>query len=121
MKAIYDLQNIFETSRISFWDFYYDYKPYTDPSEWLPPFKGQAMLVGSNHFITFDKKFYNFNGKCTYLLARDFLDKNFTLLVSYEEDGKSNELILLIGDVVVHINLFKNVCIHLIENINKRD
>lgn len=109
IKALYDLQNIFESSRISFWDLYYDYKPYTDPAEWLPPFKSQAMLIGSKYFITFDKQFYNYKGQCTYLLARDFQDANFTLLVSYESDGRTNELILLINNTVVNINPYKNV------------
>ncbi|KAK9887248.1 hypothetical protein WA026_021099 [Henosepilachna vigintioctopunctata] len=49
MKALYDIQNFFVASHSNFWNIYYDYKPYTDPSEWLPPFKAQGLIVGKNH------------------------------------------------------------------------
>jgi hypothetical protein len=53
-------------------------------SEWAPPFTAHAMLVGGQHFVTFDRHFYDFAGSdCTYLLARDFKDTNFTVLVKY--------------------------------------
>lgn len=64
---------------------------YTDPYLWLPPFKSRALLVGSRHYITFDKRFVSLNHKygfiendqkpdqCSYLLANDFIDYNFTL------------------------------------------
>lgn len=64
---------------------------YTDPYLWLPPFKARSLLVGSRHYITFDKRFVSLNHKygfiensqkpdqCSYLLANDFIDYNFTL------------------------------------------
>lgn len=79
--------------------FYWNYKT----------FSGHAMLVGGKHFVTFDKKYYDFRGSCTYLLATDVIDRNFTLLVSYNEKGISNELILLLNKTVIHIDLFKDV------------
>lgn len=42
-KTIYDAQNYFAASKASFWNFYQDYKPYTDPSDWLPPFQGMSV------------------------------------------------------------------------------
>ncbi|CAG9760349.1 unnamed protein product [Ceutorhynchus assimilis] len=108
IKVFYDLYNYLETSEASFWNFYHNYISYTDPSEWLPPFKGHAMLIGGNNFITFDKRYYNFRGSCTYLLATDFVNRNFTLLVSYNEKGLFNELVLLINRTVVSINIFEN-------------
>lgn len=65
---------------------------YTNPYVWLPPFKARALLVGSRHYISFDKRFISLNHKyayiknnekpdqCSYLLANDFVDSNFTLV-----------------------------------------
>lgn len=65
---------------------------YTDPYLWLPPFKARSFLIGSRHYITFDKRFVSLNHKyafiendqkpdqCSYLLANDFNDFNFTLV-----------------------------------------
>lgn len=40
-KTIYRAQNYFAVSKASFWNFYRDYKPFTDPSDWFPPFQGK--------------------------------------------------------------------------------
>ncbi|XP_050313934.1 apolipophorins [Anthonomus grandis grandis] len=109
MKMFYNMYNYLASSEISFWNFYYKYMPYTDPLEWLPPFKGHAMLIGGRHYVTFDKKHYEFKGSCTYLLTTDVVDRNFTLLVSYNENGVSNEVILLINRTIINIDMFKDV------------
>ncbi|CAM1325358.1 Uncharacterised protein PB.811, partial [Pycnogonum litorale] len=67
----------------SYWDTYYKIKPQTNPRKWIPPYDASAMLVGSQHYLTFDKKHYDFVGTCSYVLARDFNDKNFTVIASY--------------------------------------
>nr|XP_023014255.1 uncharacterized protein LOC111504020 [Leptinotarsa decemlineata] len=107
IKKIYDILGYLEVAQISFWNLYYDYKLFTDPSEWMPPFKGYAMLAGSSYYVTFDKTYYDFRGKCTYLLATDFIDRNFTLLAS-NDVGNNSELILILNKQIVRINLFKN-------------
>lgn len=67
---------------------------YTNPYTWLPPFKSRSILVGSRHYITFDKQIISLNrhkyaiikgqddkpDQCSYLLAHDFVDSNFTLI-----------------------------------------
>lgn len=65
---------------------------YTNPYVWMPPFKSRALLIGSRHYRTFDKRFISLNHKyafvengekpdqCSYLLANDFVDFNFTLM-----------------------------------------
>ncbi|KAJ8955430.1 hypothetical protein NQ318_003528, partial [Aromia moschata] len=108
IKAIFELQKYLEASQVSFWNLYYDYRPFMDPSDWLPPFRGHAMLVGSKYYVTFDKRYYDFRGSCTYLLATDFLDRNFTLLVSYDDVGDTSELILLLNKTIVRINTFND-------------
>jgi len=61
-------------------------------TEWAPPFRAQAMLIGGQHFVTFDRKFYDFAGpECSYLLARDLKDGNFTVSAKYkgvDESGR---------------------------------
>ena len=64
---------------------------YTNPYVWLPPFKARSLMIGSRHYITFDKRFISLNhryayiengqkpDKCSYVLANDFVDFNFTL------------------------------------------
>lgn len=67
------------------------------------------MLIGSKYYVTFDKKYYDFQGSCTYLLATDFVDHNYTLLVSYDEHMKNNELIIVLHKTVVRVDLERNV------------
>ncbi len=38
--------------------------------------------------MTFDKRFYEFQGECSYLLARDFVDGNFSVVVNYVNIGR---------------------------------
>ena len=40
--------------------------------------------MGSQHYMTFDRRFYEFAGECSYLLARDFIDGTFSVIVNYE-------------------------------------
>lgn len=65
-------------------DLIYAYRPVSDVNDWVPPFKGHATVVGNQHYMTFDRKFYEFTGECSYLLARDFIGKTFSVVVNYE-------------------------------------
>jgi len=40
IRAITDIKTYFVTSNTTFWSLYYQYKPYSELSNWLPPFKG---------------------------------------------------------------------------------
>lgn len=46
---------------------------------------GHASITGTQHFITFDHKSYEFAGECSYLLTRDFVDKTFSVVVNYDK------------------------------------
>jgi len=63
--------------------------------------------------MTFDRKFFEFQGSCSYLLAHDFVDRNFSLVITYSPNTKSNthELALIIGKQVVQVNVFEDVSI----------
>lgn len=50
-RAISDIRSYFVTSNMTFWTLYYQYKPYTEPSSWLPPFKGMLLIYNDSLFI----------------------------------------------------------------------
>ena len=62
------------------------------------------MIFGKNHVMTFDGKFYDVpsfpKGSCTYLLARDFKNGDFTIL------SQKENLIIQTPDmeVIIHQN-----------------
>jgi len=61
--------------------------------EWVPPFKAQALLVGGQHFVTFDGTVYDFAApQCTYLLTRDFKNGNVSAMVKYNGQTKDGEV-----------------------------
>jgi len=74
-------------------DAYYTYRPTLNPLDWVPPYKMYGILVDSNNFYTFDRKYYNFKGACSYVLAQDFVDGNFSLIVNLE-GGKFKSILL---------------------------
>lgn len=96
---------------------------YTNPYVWLPPFKARSLMVGSRHYITFDKRFISLNhkyayiennqkpDKCSYLLANDFVDFNFTLtqepsIAVYNDKLLSTrKLAILAGGNIIDIDL----------------
>lgn len=71
----------------TFMDVVNAYRPGADISDWVPPFKAHATVTGNQHYMTFDRKFYEFAGECSYLLARDFVGKTFSVIVNYERTG----------------------------------
>ncbi|KAK2725008.1 uncharacterized protein LOC136033229 isoform X1 [Artemia franciscana] len=50
----------------------------------VPPFGSHAMIAGNQHYMTFDRKYFEFAGECSYLLVSDFADGNFSVVVNYE-------------------------------------
>ena len=52
-----------------------------------------GLLIGSQYYKTFDGKFFHFEGNCNYVLASDFVDKNFTAIVDYRLVRRSDEVI----------------------------
>ncbi|CAG7726200.1 unnamed protein product [Allacma fusca] len=90
-KNTMKLRDVFRSSEGSFWDVWYKVKPKTFPSNWLPPFDGHAMLVGSEYFFTFDGMAYNFtSSSCALLLAADLVDGNFSISIQYKEKQQPN-------------------------------
>lgn len=76
---------LWPTSDYSMWDTFYSYKPTSDISNWVPPFKARATLSGRQNYMTFDNRHFEFAGECSYLLARDFIDGTFSVIVNYDK------------------------------------
>lgn len=51
-----------------------------------------AYLRG-DHFTTFDGKEFDFSGKCSYVLTRDYIDGNFSVIVNYLGKNKKQLII----------------------------
>ncbi|CAD5111637.1 DgyrCDS929 [Dimorphilus gyrociliatus] len=80
------------------YDIYYKYRPTSmNLIDYIPPFKSHAT-IGRHGVMTFDKRFYNFVGTCKYVLARDFLNGKFAVLVDYTKrtNEKTNKIISVI-------------------------
>ncbi|KAG7207006.1 hypothetical protein KM043_000897 [Ampulex compressa] len=107
-RAIADMKSYFVTSNMTFWSIYYQYKPYTETTNWLPPFRAQAMIVGSQHYTTFDGRHFDFAGPCTYLLARDFVRDTFSVLAKYDTDSEriTHKIIVLVGESAIELDIF---------------
>ena len=90
---------------------YYTYRPTLNPLDWIPPYKMYGILVDSHNFYTFDRKYYHFKGACSYVLAQDFVDGNFSLIVNLE-GGKFKSILLndardsieLLSDMSILVN-----------------
>jgi hypothetical protein len=49
------------------------------------PISAYALLSGNQHYMTWDKRYFEFAGSCSYVLARDFVDQTFEVLVNYQD------------------------------------
>ncbi|KAM3956905.1 retinoid- and fatty-acid binding glycoprotein apolipophorin isoform 2-T2 [Aphomia sociella] len=57
------------------------------------PVKRRAVVVNGQHIFTFDGRHITFPGNCRYVLAHDYVDRNFTLVLQLQ-NGKPKALIL---------------------------
>jgi len=67
------------------WDTFYKYKPASScMRDMMPPYSSHATIAGNQHYMTFDRRFYEFAGECSYVLAKDLIDGLFTVVVNYD-------------------------------------
>lgn len=96
-KLLNDIQTfLFSKKNSSIWNIYYELKPLSEPQNFLPPFKANALLVGSRHVITYDQNFVKLDAReygeltekllllderCSHLLAHDFVENLFSIIL----------------------------------------
>lgn len=110
-KFLTDIQDFFAGSNTTIWTLYCELKPFTDTKMWLPPFKANSLLIGSRHYMSFDRRFVSMDlqdllkdgqtNQCSYVLAHDFYNRSFTLLLEpsvLRESGKASRKITLLTD-----------------------
>lgn len=69
-------------------DLVYLYRPYAfNPLELIPPFTLHGEISDGSHIFTFDGRHMTFPGKCSYILARDFSEGNFSVVANMD-NGK---------------------------------
>ncbi|CAH1394070.1 unnamed protein product [Nezara viridula] len=106
-KILKKVQRFISPSNNSFWTYYYKLAPLLEPSKWFPPFSGQAIIISGVHFVTFDGNHVETFDDCSYLLARDFVQNTFSLVLKHE--FSNNILILITKDAVINVNLQKQI------------
>lgn len=107
-KKLIELQQLFSPSNITFWSMYYRYIPFIDPLNWLPPFKAHAIIIGSENFISFNKRHFSFPTRCSYLLAKDFVNNEFALILDYDPVKQSRSIVLLVDDETISVDLVQD-------------
>ncbi|CAK9823680.1 unnamed protein product [Anthophora retusa] len=68
-------------------DVYYAYRPTRVLKDILPPFSMSGIVTDGGHFFTFDGKHLNLPGTCTYILAQDMEDGNFSVVANFNNGG----------------------------------
>lgn len=69
------------------------------------------MIIGLQHYITFDGRYFDFVGNCTYLLTKDFVHDTFAILIKYNQEGEqiTHQIIVLIERIAIELDLFNDV------------
>jgi len=67
---------------------------------------GLATMIGGSSFMTFDKKTFDLTGTgCQYLLARDFLNKDFAVAVNYDSASDPSKKSIIFADQVDQVEI----------------
>lgn len=56
-----------------------------NPVDWVPPFEHHAIIAQGQHIFTFDDRHLTFPGVCSYVLAQDVVNGNFTIVGTYKD------------------------------------
>ncbi|BES98257.1 Domain of Unknown Function (DUF1081) [Nesidiocoris tenuis] len=59
------------------------YTPSLNPLDNIPPFKGVGAIIGGGQIVTFDGQYIDTSGTCSYVLAQDYVDGNFSVSAEY--------------------------------------
>lgn len=97
----------FQSSNFTIWTLYHYWQTCTDMSNVFPPFSKVAVIAPQS-LITFDGTAFGYRGDCSYLLANDFDDGNFSVVVSYKKEAFQLHLIVR-KRLMFNIDLEENV------------
>lgn len=85
-------------------DLIYLYRPYGfNPAELLPPFTLHGEISDGSHIFTFDGRHMTFPGVCSYILARDFVGANFSIIANLN-NGKLKSISLTDKSGYIEVN-----------------
>ncbi|XP_028158784.1 uncharacterized protein LOC114351683 isoform X6 [Ostrinia furnacalis] len=90
----------------SMWSYYYEIRPYLDLDNVLPPFAGMAMMTGQGTLVTFDKRVITITEPGTFLLSKDYRQNKFSVLMTSDDEGRYN-LLVLARRAPVQVHLYK--------------
>lgn len=76
------------------------------------------MIVGPNHFFTFDGLIYSYSGQCVHLLTADLVDGNFSVSLQYESEEKATKD--SVPYTIIVSSSHNTLVIDLPENVNQR-
>ncbi|XP_058128999.1 apolipophorins [Anopheles ziemanni] len=76
----------------------YAFNPFAN----VPLFHMHGQLADGGHFFTFDDKHFTFPGSCSYLLASDFVDGNFSIVADMDK-GRLKSVTLVDKDSTVEL------------------
>lgn len=89
---------------VSLKDVLYLYRPYAfNPIEAIPPFTMHGEIADGSHIFTFDGRHLTFPGECTYILARDFVEGNFSIVANMK-NGKMKSITVQDKTAFVEVN-----------------
>ncbi|XP_043521132.1 apolipophorins isoform X2 [Frieseomelitta varia] len=64
-------------------DLYHAYRPTLYVQDIVPPFSKWGIVTDGGHFFTFDGRHLSLSGTCTYILAQDMQDGNFSVVANF--------------------------------------
>ncbi|XP_053663269.1 uncharacterized protein LOC128712401 [Anopheles marshallii] len=113
-KYITDVQDLFAGSNTTVWTLWQQICPFAKPQMWLPPFKSVGLLIGSRHYMSFDKRFVslelNDSNMCRYLLVHDYHNRSVTLLLEpslQNHEQPSRQITVITDEETIAIDVFK--------------
>ncbi|XP_012523598.1 apolipophorins [Monomorium pharaonis] len=66
-------------------DAFYTYRPSLNRVDILPPFSKIGFVIDGGHIFTFDDNHLSVPGDCTYILAQDIQDGNFSVVANFNK------------------------------------
>lgn len=95
----------------SLWDIYLAYRPTLHPSDVIPPFSKSGVITDGGHIFTFDGRHLTLPGSCSYILAQDIEDGNFSVVASLNK-GTLNSITITAPEESITIKSNGNILVN---------